>query len=77
METGQFYYAAKSFDALEKLDGSQEFWEGKRGACVGVYQKYSNVSSIISSLVSGLESRESLEEIITILKTSENSQVDV
>ena len=34
----QFYYAAKAFDVLERLDPSPEFWEGKRGACVGIFQ---------------------------------------
>lgn len=35
---GQFYYAAKAFDALEKLDPESNYWEGKRGACVGIFQ---------------------------------------
>jgi hypothetical protein len=35
---GQFYYAAKAFDMLEKYEPSTENWEGKRGACVGVFQ---------------------------------------
>uniref|UniRef100_A0A8C2J5P2 Intraflagellar transport protein 56 n=1 Tax=Cyprinus carpio TaxID=7962 RepID=A0A8C2J5P2_CYPCA len=35
---GQFYYAAKAFDALERLDQNPEYWEGKRGACVGIFQ---------------------------------------
>lgn len=36
---GQFYYAAKAFDVLERLDPNPEYWEGKRGACVGVFQQ--------------------------------------
>lgn len=35
---GQFYYAAKAFDFLEKFEASQENWEGKSGACIGVFQ---------------------------------------
>ena len=35
---GQFLYAAKAFDVLERLDGAPEHWEGKQGACVGVLQ---------------------------------------
>ena len=35
---GEFLYAAKAFDVLERLDGSPEHWEGKQGACVGVLQ---------------------------------------
>jgi len=30
---GQFLYAAKAFDVLERLDPDPEYWEGKRGAC--------------------------------------------
>lgn len=36
---GQFWHAAKAFDMLERLDPSPEHWEGKRGACVGVFQR--------------------------------------
>ena len=35
---GHFMYAAKAFDVLERLDPEPEYWEGKRGACVGVFQ---------------------------------------
>ena len=37
-QMGLFYYAAKAFDVLERLDPNPEYWEGKRGACVGVFQ---------------------------------------
>lgn len=38
-QMGQFYYAAKAFDVLERLDHQNpEYWEGKRGACVGIFQ---------------------------------------
>ena len=36
---GQFYYAAKAFDVLERLDPNPEYWEGKRGGCVGIFQQ--------------------------------------
>jgi len=35
---GQFLYAAKAFDILEKADHNPEYWEGKRGACAGTLQ---------------------------------------
>ena len=35
---GHFYYAAKSFDMLERLDPNPEYWEGKRGAAIGLFQ---------------------------------------
>uniref|UniRef100_A0A7S1QAN5 Intraflagellar transport protein 56 n=1 Tax=Neobodo designis TaxID=312471 RepID=A0A7S1QAN5_NEODS len=36
---GSFYYSAKAFDVLERLDGAAEYWDGKKGACVGVFQQ--------------------------------------
>lgn len=35
---GEFWYAAKAFDMLERMDPSPEHWEGKRGACCGTFQ---------------------------------------
>ena len=29
---------SQAFDMLERLDPNPEYWEGKRGACVGVFQ---------------------------------------
>ncbi len=51
---GQFYYAVKAFDVLERLDPDPEFWEGKRGAAIGVFQK----------VVAGVENKERLVEVI-------------
>ena len=31
-------FHVKAFDMLERLDPNPEYWEGKRGACVGVFQ---------------------------------------
>jgi intraflagellar transport protein 56 len=44
----------KAFDVLERLDPDPEFWEGKRGAAIGVFQM----------VVAGKESKERLVEII-------------
>ena len=35
---GHFLHAAKAFDVLERMDPDPEYWEGKRGAVVGVFQ---------------------------------------
>ncbi len=36
---GHFLYAAKAFEVLERLEpGDPEHSDGKRGACVGVFQ---------------------------------------
>jgi len=63
---GQFYYAVKAFDVLERLDPDPEFWEGKRGAAIGVFQK----------VVAGNENKERLIEVIQILKNTNNPQVE-
>uniref|UniRef100_A0A3P9LA79 Intraflagellar transport protein 56 n=1 Tax=Oryzias latipes TaxID=8090 RepID=A0A3P9LA79_ORYLA len=63
---GQFYYAAKAFDALEKLDPGSNYWEGKRGACVGVFQL----------ILANKESKETLKEVLALLRNSGNPQVE-
>lgn len=35
---GEFWYAAKAFDMLERMDPTPDYWEGKRGACCGTFQ---------------------------------------
>ncbi|XP_053353734.1 intraflagellar transport protein 56 isoform X3 [Clarias gariepinus] len=63
---GQFYYAAKAFDVLERLDPIPEYWEGKRGACVGIFQL----------ILAGREPRESLKEVLPMLRSTGNPQVE-
>ncbi|KAJ7992723.1 hypothetical protein DPEC_G00281630 [Dallia pectoralis] len=63
---GQFYYSAKAFDALENLDPNPEFWEGKRGACVGIFQL----------ILAGRERRETLKEVLPLLRNTGNPQVE-
>ena len=65
-QMGHFYYSIKAFDVLERLDPDPEFWEGKRGAAIGVFQM----------VVAGRESKERLIEVISILKNSNNPQVE-
>ncbi|XP_051563800.1 intraflagellar transport protein 56 isoform X2 [Myxocyprinus asiaticus] len=63
---GQFYYAAKAFDVLERLDQNPEYWEGKRGACVGIFQL----------ILASRESRETLKEVLPMLRSTGNPQVE-
>lgn len=62
---GHFYYSCKAFDTLERLDPDPEFWEGKRGAAVGVFQK----------VIAGQESPEKLQEVVNLLRNTNNPQV--
>uniref|UniRef100_A0A4W3GSC9 Intraflagellar transport protein 56 n=1 Tax=Callorhinchus milii TaxID=7868 RepID=A0A4W3GSC9_CALMI len=63
---GQFYYSAKAFDVLERLDPNPEYWEGKRGACVGIFQM----------IVAAREPKETMREVIHLLRNTGNPQVE-
>ncbi|XP_028345492.1 intraflagellar transport protein 56 isoform X5 [Physeter macrocephalus] len=63
---GQFYYSAKAFDVLERLDPNPEYWEGKRGACVGIFQM----------ILAGREPKETLREVLQLLRSTGNTQVE-
>lgn len=65
-KTSAFYYAAKAFDVLERLDNDSEYVEGKRGACIGVFQQvYANE-----------ESAELLSDVIKMLEMSVQQHAD-
>ena len=66
-QMGQFYYAAKAFDVLERLDPNPEYWEGKRGACVGLLQL----------VIAGHEPRESLKDVVHILRGTAQPQAEL
>lgn len=65
-QMGQFYYAAKAFDMLERLDPNPEYWEGKRGASIGLLQL----------IIAGQEDRSLLADVVQMLKNTSNPQVD-
>lgn len=64
---GHFYYAAKAFDILERMDvGEYDIAEGKLGACVGVFQM----------VIAEQEPKEHLEEVAAMLKNTNNPQTE-
>jgi len=63
---GQFFFACKAFDVLERMDPDPEFWEGKRGAAMGVFQM----------VVAGRETPDRLQEVVNLLRGSSNPQVE-
>ncbi|KAK9496831.1 hypothetical protein O3M35_012938 [Rhynocoris fuscipes] len=63
---GHFLYAAKAFDLLERLDPSPEYWEGKRGACIGAFQM----------VIADKKSSDILPTVIQLLRSSSNPQVE-
>ncbi|XP_031628758.1 intraflagellar transport protein 56 [Contarinia nasturtii] len=68
---GQYWVAAKAFDMLEKLssDPNPEYYEGKRGACIGA------LYSIITSRATGSPPN-GLMDICDLLRESNNPQAD-
>lgn len=62
-KVGHFFYSAKAFDVLERLDPSPEYWEGKRGACCGVFQQ----------VIARKEKKEHLRDIIMMLRNQTSS----
>lgn len=48
-----------------RLDPNPDYWEGKRGACIGVFQL----------VIAGKEPTDSLREVITMLRSNSNPQV--
>jgi intraflagellar transport protein 56 len=63
---GAFYYSAKAFDVLERLDPNPAYWAGKRGACIGVFQQ----------IIASFEPKDSLREVVAMLEHSNNPQVN-
>ena len=51
---------------LERLDPNPEYWEGKRGAAIGLFQM----------IIAGREERQALVDIVQMLKNTSNPQVD-
>ena len=66
VQMGQFYYSCKAFDVLERLDPNPEFWKGKRGACVGVFQQ----------IIAGQEPKDGLQEIVQLLQNTADPSVE-
>jgi len=69
---GHFIFAAKAFNVLERADPDPEFWEGKRGACVGVLQGI--IAEKEKEKGSPQEHKQALNEIIAMLTTTNNPQ---
>ena len=63
---GHFLYSAKAFDVLERLDPDPEYWEGKRGACVGVFQQ----------VIAGKASKDDLQDVMSMVRNTSNPQVE-
>lgn len=58
-KTSAFYFAAKAFDVLERLDSDPEYIQGKKCSCIGVFQQvYANEanSDLLFDVMKMLES---------------------
>ena len=65
---GAFYYAAKAFDVLERLDPNPEYLDGKKGACVGTFQ---------AVIAEKEKDREVLRDVIAMLRNSSNTNPQI
>jgi intraflagellar transport protein 56 len=70
-----FYYATKAFDVLEKINPDPEYWEAKRGACIGFFhqlatqiQNHTKTTSDCSSLL--VDHEQHAEEMLKLLQNS-------
>ncbi|CAG9529823.1 unnamed protein product [Cercopithifilaria johnstoni] len=63
---GDYLYSAKSFDALEKIEPNPEYWEGKRGAVIGVFKLVVEQKAL----------PDHLREAIILLEKSRHPQVE-
>lgn len=59
-------YSAKAFDVLERLDPNPEYWEGKRGACIGTFKQ----------IIAGEETNDVFRDVIAMLRNTTNPQVE-
>lgn len=57
---------AQTASHAERLDPDPEFWEGKRGACVGVFQQ----------VIAQKAPTEDLRDILTMVRNTSNPQVE-
>lgn len=79
---GHFVYAAKAFDILERMDPDPEYWEGKRGACIGVFQQLiaSTEGRLPATTATGIPApqarAEDLQEVMTMIRNTSNPQVE-
>ncbi len=66
---GEFFYAFRAYDALFRVDPSQEHWEGKKGAACGVLQM----------VIAGRERKDALREVIAMMSKHDppNPQADL
>lgn len=72
---GHFLYAAKAFDVLERLDSDPEYWDGKKGACVGVFQQIIAATAGASG-AKPLASRDELQDVLNMIRNTTNPQVE-
>ncbi|CAD6192487.1 unnamed protein product [Caenorhabditis auriculariae] len=65
-KVGEYYYAAKAYDQLEKADPSPENWQGKRGATAGLFHH----------LARGKCTPEQMHEVLLLVETSHHPHAE-
>uniref|UniRef100_A0A0M3I4P8 Intraflagellar transport protein 56 n=1 Tax=Ascaris lumbricoides TaxID=6252 RepID=A0A0M3I4P8_ASCLU len=65
-KVGDYFHSAKAFDAMERIEPNPEYWEGKRGAVIGVFKLVAEHSA----------PPEQLKEAMLLLEKSRHPQVE-
>lgn len=84
---GHFVYAARAFDILDRTDSTQEYWDAKRGACIGIFQQLiqqhhqlvatvSDAASSAHSSAVGSVKPSDLQESLSSIRNTSNPQVE-
>ncbi|CAI2343379.1 unnamed protein product [Caenorhabditis sp. 36 PRJEB53466] len=65
----EFYFAAKAFHELELIDPSMEYWNGKRGACAGLFRQLANHKSDLTNI-------ENMREVLKLIEAKPHTNSD-
>lgn len=65
----EFYYASKAFHEIENSDPTPENWNGKRGACAGLFRQLANQKS-------NQEMIEKMREVIQLVASKPHSNCE-
>jgi len=71
---GHFLYSAKAFNLLENIEQIPENWEGKRGACLGVFQQVAAAKLKNNTELPYKVSE--IKEVLAMLQASSSTQAE-
>lgn len=67
-KTGQFYFAVKAFDIIERIDTDANCEDAIKGAVIGIITFI--CLGVFQMLIAGKESKEHMLEVLNIMKNA-------